>query len=262
MRRRHTLLWPLALLGLVFLWLPILVIVVVSFDTSNYLAFPPAGFTLQNYLEVFQDQEFVDAFVLSTWMGLVVAMVSTGLGVTAALGARRLPARLSGAVSAFVLSPLLMPSVVLGLAMMLVYARIELLGTATGIMLAHVVITLPYTFRVVLASLETYDASSEDAARVLGAPPLTVFRRITLPLITPGVASALVLSFLVAFDESVIVLFISSRSTTTLPVALLQHVEVSADPVVAALSVILVLISAAVMVVVNSLFGLRRAVAA
>lgn len=260
--RSNVLLWTLSVLVLAFLWSPLLVILVVSFDTSNYLAFPPQGFTLDNYAAVLANRDFVSGFAISLVTGLIVSLVATTLGVLAALGIRRARGRAAGALSTFILSPLLMPSVVLGLALMLVFARLQLVDTRLGLVLAHTVITLPYAFRTVLASLETYNASSEDAARVLGARPFTVFRRVTLPLIRPGVASALVLGFLVSFDESVISLFVTGRQTRTLPVVLLNYIEVQADPVVAALSVVLVAISVVVMLIVNRIVGLRAAVRA
>ncbi|WP_150461841.1 ABC transporter permease [Nesterenkonia ebinurensis] len=255
-------LWPMSILVLLFLWSPMGVILIVSFDTSNYLAFPPQGFTWDNYIGVFENSDFIDAFVVSLSAGMGVALLATTAGTFAALGARSTDNRWVGLLSTFIMSPLLMPNIILGLAMMLVFARLQLLDTITVIVVAHTVITMPYAFRTTTASLQTYDSSSEAAARVLGASPFTVFRRVTLPLIRPGVVSALVLGFLISFDESVISLFITGRENPTLPVVLLNYIEMSADPVIAALSVLLVLMSALIMLLINKIFSLRAVVRA
>ncbi|KAB1664656.1 ABC transporter permease [Pseudoclavibacter sp. CFCC 13611] len=247
----------LALIGYLFLWSPLIVVVIISFDTSRFLAFPAQGFTFANYAKVFAEGDFLSGFLTSLLVGAIVAVAATACGTLAALALRRRP-RGSGAVIALLTSPLVVPHVVLGLALLMVFSQWRLTDSVWGIVLAHAVITLPYTFRSVMASLETADVSSENAARVLGAGPLTVVRRVTLPLLRPGVTAALIFGFLVSFDESVISLFISGRHTTTLPVELLNYVEVKADPTVAALSVLLVLLSIIVMVVVNRILDVRK----
>jgi putative spermidine/putrescine transport system permease protein len=162
-------------------------------------------------------------------------------------------------VQSFVLSPLLIPSIVLALGMVLLFGPLKLTNTYAGIIIGHVAITIPFVIRTTLMSLATTDTSCEAAARILGAGSWTVFRRITLPIIQPGVIAGGVIAFIVSFDEAVISLFVAESGLPTLPVQVLRYVENSADAAVAALSVILILISLAVVVVVERAMGLRKA---
>jgi putative spermidine/putrescine transport system permease protein len=170
-----------------FLWLPILVIFVVSFDTSTFLRFPPQGFTLDAYATVFS----TPAFVNGLWTSLIIAVFATAItlvvSTAAALVFTRARFRGAGAAQAFFLSPLLVPNIVLGLALLLFFAPLGLTDGYLGLVLAHVVLCIPYAVRTITVSLTTVDVSSEDAARVLGASRFVTFRRVTLPLIRPGI---------------------------------------------------------------------------
>ncbi|HEV7950537.1 MAG TPA: ABC transporter permease [Glaciihabitans sp.] len=241
-----------------FLWLPILVIFVVSFDTSTFLRFPPEGFTLDAYAEVFS----TPAFVSGLWTSLIIAVFATALtlivSTTAALAFTRYNFRGSGGAQAFFLSPLLVPNIVLGLALLLFFAPLGLTDGYVGLILAHVVLCIPYAVRTIMVSLTTVDASSEDAARVLGASNFVTFRRVTLPLIRPGIIAGGVLAFLVSFDEAIVSLFLSGFAVTPLPVALLDHMETQAGPEVAALSVLLIVFSLGIVLIIERVLGLSK----
>ncbi|MFC4012947.1 ABC transporter permease [Nonomuraea purpurea] len=245
-------------LVLLFLWTPIVVVFIVSFDTSTFLRFPPREFSFAPYVEVFQTAEFSRGL----WISLVVAAGSTLLAVTvstaAALALHRHRFRGSGIVQGFFVSPLLVPHIVLALALLLLFSPLGLTDGYTGLILAHLVLCIPYAIRTISVSLSTADTACEDAARVLGANGWATFRRVTFPLIRPGVVAGAVMSFLVSFDEAVISLFLSGYYVKPLPVALLEHVETQAGPEVAALSVLLILFSIAIMLLLERMTGLRR----
>lgn len=243
-----------------FLWLPIVVIAFVSFDTSTYMRFPPEGFSLDPYLQVFRTPEFRSGIVASLVIAALATIVTLGIAVAAALVFTRQTFRGAQLMQSFFLSPLMVPNIILGLAMLLMFAPIGITDSYLGLVLAHLVVVLPYALRTIMVTLSTTDASSEDAARVLGANRVQVFLRVTLPLIRPGLLAGGILAFLVSFDETVISLFLTGFNVTTLPVALLDHMETQAGPEVAALSVILILFSMLLMLIVERVVGLSRSI--
>ena len=242
-----------------FLLAPLLIVFIVSFDANQYLSFPPQGFTLKWYELLPAESTFMNGMRVSLIVASVVTVVVLALGVPAALAMDRYEFRAKGAILGFFLSPLLIPSIVLALGMVLLFGPLRLTNTYPGIILGHVAITIPFVIRTTLMSLATSDTSCEAAARILGANSATVFRRITLPLIRPGVIAGAVIAFIISFDEAVISLFVAESGLPTLPVQVLRYVENSADAAVAALSVILILISLLVVVVVERVMGLRKA---
>lgn len=242
-----------------FLLAPLLIVFITSFDANQYLSFPPQGFTLKWYELLPAETTFMNGMRVSLIVASVVTVVVLALGIPAALAIDRYEFKAKGAILSFFLSPLLIPSIVLALGMVLMFGPLRLTNTYAGIILGHVAITIPFVIRTTLMSLATSDTSCEAAARILGANSATVFRRITLPLIRPGVIAGGVIAFIVSFDEAVISLFVAESGLPTLPVNVLRYVENSADAAVAALSVILILISLLVVVIVERVMGLRKA---
>ena len=188
-----------------------------------------------------------------------MTVVVLALGVPAALAINRYEFRFKGLVQTLFMAPLLVPSIVLALGMVLLFTPLGLANSYPGIIIGHVAITIPYVVRTTLMSLATSDTSCEDAARILGASAWEVFRRVTLPIIQPGVIAGGVIAFIVSFDEAVISLFVAESGLPTLPVQVLRYVENSADAAVAALSVVLIAISMLVVVIVQRVMGLQRA---
>lgn len=242
-----------------FLLAPILIVVIISFDTQRFLAFPPEGFTLDWYAQVAGNRSFVRGFQVSLIVGACTCVLSTIVGVPTALALARRRFRGRGALQSLFIAPLMVPTVVLGLALLLVLSPIGLTGSYPGLVLAHLAITIPYVIRTTSMSLLTADVACEEAARILGADGWTTFRRVTLPLIRPGILSGAVIAFIISFDEAVISLFVVGPSATTLPVEIFRYVQTRTDPQVAALSTVLIAISLVVVVVVERSFGLRRA---
>jgi putative spermidine/putrescine transport system permease protein len=252
--------WRLLIASLyLFLLAPVLVVIAMSFDSQSYLSFPPKGFTLDWYARLTENTAFIRGFQVSLVVGVCTAALATALGVPAALALARHRFRGHGAVSSLFLAPLMVPTVVLGLALLLTLSPWGLTGSYPGLVLAHFAITIPYVVRTTAMSLLTADLSCEEAARILGANGWTTFRRVTLPLARPGILAGAVIAFIISFDEAVISLFVVGPSATTLPVEIYKYVQYRSDPQIAALSVVLIGISLLVVVVIERVVGLGRA---
>lgn len=225
---------------LLFLLAPIVVVVATAFTTSNYPVFPPEGFTLRWFERFMGMSEFTDAIRLSTALALASTAVSTVLGTFAALALVRwrIPGR--AAISALMLSPILFPAIVLGLALLVFYHRIGLSGSFVGLVTAHSLLTTPFVIRLVSASLADFDPAVEEAARNLGAGWWRTFLQVTLPLIRPGVLAGALFAFIISFDELVITLFLAGPGLETLPIRIFTYVEYSSDPTISAISTALI----------------------
>lgn len=248
----------LAAAGFLFLLAPVIIVVPLSFSGDVFMAFPPSSWSLRWYAAIGSTPKMLDAFVFSLKLAAAVTVVNLLVAVPAAYALVRLAPRGASALTSFFTAPLLLPTIVLGLAMLIVFARAGLLATPEGLFLAHLVVTLPYALRVIVTALSTLPIAVEEAAATLGASPTTVFRRVTLPMMMPGIVAAGALSFLVSFDEVVLSLFMSGPRLSTLPVEMYHHVESRADPLVAAMSVLLVVFTLVVVVVVDRSLGLAK----
>lgn len=242
-----------------FLLAPLLIVFVISFSSNRFLSFPPQGFTWHWYEVLPSESVFINGLQVSLITASITTVIVLFVGVPAALAIQRYEFAGKGAISAFFLSPLLVPTIVLALGLVLVLGPIGLTNTYAGIIIGHISITLPYVIRTTMMSLVTSDTSCEAAARVLGANEFVVFKRITLPIIAPGILGGAVMAFIVSFDELVISLFVAQSGKPTLPVQLMNYVANSADAAVASLSVILILFSVLVVFAVERLIGIRRA---
>ncbi|MBB3264976.1 putative spermidine/putrescine transport system permease protein [Azospirillum sp. OGB3] len=245
-------------LFLAFLLAPILVVCVVAFTSQGYLSLPTEGLSLRWLKAIGDNPEFARAFRDSLLLGAVSSTIAVAFSVPAALAIARHQFRGREAITALFLSPLMVPHIVLGIAFLRFFTQIGLGGTFAGLVLSHVVIILPFALRLILAASTGMDRSIENAAASLGATSWTTFRRVTLPLILPGVASGWVLAFINSFDEVTMTVFIASPETTTLPVRLFLYIQDNIDPLVAAVSASLIFMTVAAMLVLDRLYGLER----
>lgn len=245
-------------LMLAFLMLPVVVVVLASFTTTSYLTIPPKGLTLRWYGQVFADAEYIDALWFSLVLAIVVTVVSIVLGTMAAyaLARRQVPA--APAVSGLLMSPLAFPGVVIGVALLQYYTLTGLRGSFAGLLLAHLVITLPYTVRTILASMAGADPEIEAAARVLGANPWVAFWKATLPVIRPGIMAGGLFAFITSFDNVPVTIFILGTRHTTLPVKIFTAIEYGVDPSIAALSTLLIAGTAVFLVAAERWVGFHR----
>ncbi len=237
---------------------PILVVVPVSFSEQAYLVFPPRGFSLRWYANFFATRELTDALWLSLHLAAWTTAISTVLGTMAALGLTRYRYPGRRALRELFLTPIVMPRLVLGIAFLMFLSRTVLAGSFGGLLLAHVVVAFPYVIRTVSASLTGLDRALEEAGASLGAAPLTVFRTITLPLLKPGIIAGAIFAYVTSFDELVMTLFLAGPRLTTLPVQIFNYLEYTSDPTIAAISVVLVLITTVAVLVTERIVGFGR----
>ena len=245
-------------LVLAFLMLPVAVVVLASFSTSSYLTIPPQGVTLRWYGRVLDDRDYVQAIWISLSLGAVATLgaLLVGTATSYALVRRAVPGR--ALVSSLVMSPLIFPGVVIGVASLQFYAALGLSGSFIGLALAHVVITVPYVVRTTLASLQGLEAELEDAACTLGATRLDAFRLVTLPLLRPGLAAGGLFAFITSFDNVPVSIFLTGVGSTTLPVKIFTAIEFGVDPSVAAISSLLILATGITLVLAERWIGLHR----
>jgi putative spermidine/putrescine transport system permease protein len=258
----------LAVVGLVFLFMftPLIFVLWVSVFRNEVVTFPPQGYTLRWFVNAWANPSFLGGFLTSIQVGLFSMVAGLALGVTAsfAIVRGRFPGR--EALNAFLLSPLIVPGIVAGTAIYITFVQIELwsgvrvIATLPGFVLAHVALTIPWTVRLVSASLVGVDRSVEEAAANLGAPPLTTFRRITLPMIRPGLVAAGIFSFIVSFTDLEMSLFLVGPGRSTLQIAMLQYLEWKFDPTVAAVSVVQIVLIGAGLVVTDRFVKLSKVV--
>jgi putative spermidine/putrescine transport system permease protein len=251
-----------ALVALLFLFLlgPVLLVFPISFSADTFIGWPPSGWSLRWYQAMLNQPDLGVALRNSLILAAVVTVLALAIGLPTAVALHRGQFRGREALMALLSAPLLLPTIVLGLALLILFVSRGLVGSWPGLILAHLLVTIPYALRVLTTSLGTLPASVEEAASSLGAPAWSVFVRITLPLMLPGVIATAAIVFLVSFDEVVITLFIVGPRLTTLPVALFHYVEARTDPLVAAVSVLMVLFTLALVIVLERAVGLRRAV--
>lgn len=237
----------------VFLLAPLLIVVPMSFSATTLMQFPPSAYSTRWYDVYFGSRSWLDATWVSLKAGIVVAIVSTVLGTATALALTRGEFRGKAAVQAFLLSPLVVPVIILSVGLYYLFSLGRLNGTFTGLVIGHVVLTFPYATIVIVASLEEFDRTLEQSAMGLGATPLRAFWRITLPLISPGIVVAFLFSFLTSFDEVVLALFITGPETMTLPRKMWEGIRFELSPTTAAVSTLLIAVSWTLMLIVGLL---------
>jgi putative spermidine/putrescine transport system permease protein len=253
---------PLALvfhaLFVIFVLAPILIVCAVAFTPLGFLSLPTQGLSLRWFRAIGNNPEFVDAFWTSLWLGALSASIAIAATVPCALAVARYRFPGRDALIAFLQSPLMIPPVVLGIAFLRFFTEIGLSGTFLGLVLSHVIVVMPFALRLVIAAASGSDPQLEQAAVSLGASTWQSFRRVTLPLILPGVVSGWVLAFITSFDEVTMTVFIASPRTTTLPVRLFLYIQDNIDPLVAAVSAALIFLTIAAMLLLDRLYGLER----
>jgi len=241
-----------------FLIAPVVVVVVVSFTPKTFLEVPLTAFSLRWYRTIFDHPEFVGSFFNSLYLALTVCVIAASLGTFAAfaLARYRFPGRT--ALNALFLSPLMVPTVVMGVGALQILSRLHLAGTFAGMVMAHVVMTVPYMIRTMLASFAGFDRSLELASMSLGANWPKTFWRITLPLVSPGLLAGAIFCFIVSFDDLTVALFVSGPRMVTLPIRIYAHIEYYTDPIVAAISASIVGMTTLVILLMEKLVGLNR----
>lgn len=249
-----------AVAGLAYLLIlgPTVIVVLVSFSSAETFAFPPPGLSLRWFVEFFQADNMTSAFLFSIQVGVISAACATVLATLAARFVVKRSGLASAALESLFMAPLVFPAIILGLALLLFYRTINVGGPA-GLVLAHVLIGVPYSFRLVLASLQTFNLTLEEAAQSLGAGPVRTFLLVTLPIIWPGVLSGGLFAFIVSFGELNVALFLAGPGYNTLPIEIFGYLQFPGRQlIIAAASTLQVGMIIVLALTIERLVGLAR----
>ena len=250
---------PLVVLVLLlFMTLPTVVVIVASFNPTAILSFPPDGLSLRWYENALTYPQFRKAAVNSVIVTAASAVLALPVGTAAALALVRYAPRGGALWNAAILSPLVIPGVAAGLGFLILAAKLGLLQSRALLIVAHVVLVLPFVVRSVAVSVANLDPTLERAAASLGASPWRTFRRVTLPLLRPGLFAAFLFAVIVSVNEFVVSLFITNRVTEILPVAMFSYVVNYTDPTMAALSTLFIVATFVVVAIADRLLNLSR----
>ena len=245
-------------LFVIFMLAPIVVVCWVAFTPEGFLSFPTTNWSLRWFYAIARYPEFVSAFWQSLGLGALSSALAVGFSVPAALAIARYRFKGREAFTALFMSPLMIPHIVLGIAFLRFFTEIGLSGSFTGLVLAHIIVVMPFALRLTLASAIGLDRSIEHAAVSLGASEWTVLKRVTLPLVVPGLASGWALAFINSFDEVTMTVFIAGPGTATLPVRMFLYIQDNIDPLVTSVSACVIAITVGGLIALDRAYGLER----
>ena len=255
-----------ATLTLAYILTPLVFVTWLAFFRQEIPSFPPEGYSLRWFKAIPGNDRFVSGFLLSLELAVIATTIGLSLGLPAALCLARLRFTGREALSSLLLLPIVVPGIVLGIALYVFHVEVELatglpvLGSLGGLIAGHVLLVIPWTVRLVMASLVGLDRSIEEAAQSLGADRFTTFRRVTLPAIRPGVVAAALFGFVSSFGNLEMSLFIVGPGRTTLPIAILQYLEWKIDPTIAAVSVLQIAFIATAMLITDRFVKISQVV--
>lgn len=257
-RMARVVMWAAAVFTVVFLMTPLLVTVAVSFGSSSVFTLPPPDWSFRWYHRLTVTRGLWPALLTSIQVAAISTAVALALGTLCAIAIirGRFPGR--EAIATFLVSPLMLPGLVIGIAMLQGFKAAGLRETYSSLLIAHVIITLPYIVRTVLGALTLFDFSLIDAARTLGCSYPAALMRVMVPALGPAFLTSGMFAFLASMDNYPISIFFTDAWTKTLPIQMLQYVEENPDPTIAAISAGLVLLAILALVVGDRLVGLRK----
>jgi putative spermidine/putrescine transport system permease protein len=253
------LLYTITAATLVFIAAPLLVTMSLSVSDTQFVSFPPKGFTLAWYGKVLTDPDFQSALSFSLWLAASATAGALLLGLPAAFALVRFPTPGGAAIRSLLLSPLIFPVLVTGLALLQLFSRLGWGSVPINLLIAHILVTSPYVVRTVSASLMLADVTLEEAARTLGASRWRTFRRVTLPQIAPGVAAGGLFAFMVSFDNYPVSMWLADAQNDPMPMLIYRKATGVFDPSVATISTLLIGLAIVVVLILDWLVGLRRA---
>jgi putative spermidine/putrescine transport system permease protein len=238
---------------LLFLIAPIIAVMPLSFNSETFFSYPMPGYSLRWYEDFFFNERWTSALRMSFIVAIFTTILATFLGTLAALGLARanFPARAS--VMAVLISPMIVPVIISAIGMFKFYAQLGVAGTLTGVILAHTALATPFVVITVTATLSSFDRTLMRAGASCGAAPHTVFFKVVMPLILPGMISGALFAFVTSFDEVVVVLFLASPEQRTLPLQMFSGIREMISPTITAAATVLVLISTLLLVTVEML---------
>ncbi|MCG6121475.1 MAG: ABC transporter permease [Microvirga sp.] len=237
---------------------PIALVLLTSVSGSDYIRFPPEGFSLKHYVAAAGNRTFIDAFVTSVIVALASATLALILGGMAAVGITRYDFPGRNAIQGFLVSPLMIPTLVLGITLLHFYSLLRVTPSIVTIIGAHMIVTIPYAVRLLTASLAGIDRRLELAAMSMGASPLKAFVGVTLPNITAGLLGAFTFAAIMSFDDIGLSLFIAPSRSPTLPVAIFTYLDQTYDPMIIAVSSVMILVSVLAVLILDRAVGVSR----
>ncbi|MBL8659797.1 MAG: ABC transporter permease [Rhodospirillales bacterium] len=240
-------------LVLLFLIAPILAIVPLSFNGGSFLTYPLDGLSLRWYAEVLTTEKWLRALTNSVIIAVPATALATILGTLAAVGLSHSRLRGKAVITGLLISPMIVPVIITAVGMYFFFAPLGLVNSYSGLILAHAALGAPFVFITVSATLSTFDNSLIRAAASLGAPPLTAFFRVTMPLIAPGLISGGLFAFATSFDEVIVVLFIGGPGQRTLPREIFDGIREHVTPAITAVATLLILFATALMATMEAL---------
>jgi putative spermidine/putrescine transport system permease protein len=250
--------WFMAAVAVVFLLTPLVVTIVVSFGSSSVFTLPPAGWSTRWYEQLPGTQGLLSAVATSIQVAAYSTFISLVIGTVCAIALVRGQFRGRDAIATFLVSPLMIPGLVVGVAMLQAFREFGLRDVWASLLLAHVVITLPYVVRTIMAALSLFDFAVIDAARTLGCSYPAALRKVLVPALSPAFLTSGMFAFLASMDNYPISIFFTDAWTKTLPIQMLQYVEERPDPTIAAISSGLILLAIIALIISDRLVGLRR----
>jgi len=255
---KHRLITIVAFLTFIFIFMPLILIIITSFNSADTISLPLSGFSLQWFAKVFKSRSLVQSFKNSLTLALVSSVVGIVIGLLAALAIVKRPSKVSNALLSIFLSPSLIPGIVIGYVLfhfLVVSLQIPL---NLALILGHLLVVLPYCVRIICASLKEIDESMEEAARTLGCPPIKAFILVVLPNLRPAIISAFMLSFINSFNNIPVSMYLKGPGMNTLPYSMMNHIEYNYDPTVSALSVMLMGMTLVFMTLINRSMNVRQ----
>lgn len=254
--RKSKLLTIFVALVYIFLLAPLVIIALTSIGTESYIAFPPKGFSIKWYANVFQSDMFMNTMFVSFLVSCGSTVLALLIGIPAAYGLSRFEFKGKDVLKSFFFSPLIIPGVVVGFALFqFLVIKLEF-SVYMSLFIGHTLVIVPYIIRVVGSSLEVFDYSIEEAAMSLGYTKINTFFKVVMPNITSGIIAAVMLAFINSFNNVPVSIFLTGPGVSTLPISMMSYVEYNYDPTVSALSVILMVITIGIMFIVEKTLGL------
>ncbi len=242
----------ITILIILFLLLPIIIIIPMSFNASKYMVFPPTGFSMQWYDSFFHSRQWTQALLNSLQIGIITTILSLILGILVAEGIYKTEFKGKDIVTELFMMPMLIPAIIVGIAMFRFESDLALNGKIIGLVIAHTVLAVPFVVRTVLASLAGMNPNYEMAAQNLGANKVQTFMKVTLPIIKPAVFSGAMFAFATSFDEVVVSQFLCGIRVKTLPKVMWDGLNQQLDPTITSIASIMVTAISAIMVIANS----------
>ena len=240
---------------------PIIMTLLMSFDSREYLGpFPPTSFSTQWYENFFSNRLYMNSALNSLIIGTIAATASTAIGLLAALALSRADFRGKAALESLIVSPIIVPGVIIGFSILLFFSSIGFYDGLSRLVLAHILIALPFTFRILHNSLQGIPHALTEAALNLGATERRAFFDVTLPLVRSGIVSSYLFALALSFDEVAVSIFLVDPRSTTLPITLLANMRNQFDLTIAAASGVLIVFTVIIIAVADHLVGLDRVI--